>query len=358
MPGRPSSLSSAPPWTAVARALAAPLHALALFTRAKSFRDNPVLGDAVLNRRGLHLRRRLIARRLGAARRRRLEGLVPPADRAAFERDGFILRHDFLDPETFRRFRDEVLGLESPAREAVIDDTLTRLIPLDAGALRRLPTVRAVLEGQAYRGLLDYVGSFRRRPALYVQTVYSNHCDGPRDIQTFLHADTFHPTVKAWLYLEDVDVDAAAFTYVPGSHRDTPRRLAWERRCSIGARTAGDRMHAEGSFRVTEAQAQRMGYAPPRRLSAGANTLVVADTSGFHARGLTAQKSRRIAIYAMSRPNPFLPWTGGDLLGWTGLHARIQRLGWATEAALARLTRKRTAWRWVGSRSAATPPSS
>ena len=47
-------------------------------------------------------------------------------------------------------------------------------------------------------------------------------CDGPPDPQTALHADTFHPTVKAWLFLTDVAADAGPFTYVPGSHRLTP----------------------------------------------------------------------------------------------------------------------------------------
>ena len=55
------------------------------------------------------------------------------------------------------------------------------------------------------------------------------------DPQTDLHTDTFHPTVKAWLFLTDVAPDAMPFVYVPGSHRLTPQRLDWERRMSIGA---------------------------------------------------------------------------------------------------------------------------
>src|ERR1700694_3362140 len=55
---------------------------------------------------------------------------------------------------------------------------------------------------------------------------------GPPDPQTALHADTFHPTVKAWLFLTDVAADAGPFTYVPGSHRLTPERLPLEMRSS------------------------------------------------------------------------------------------------------------------------------
>ena len=39
---------------------------------------------------------------------------------------------------------------------------------------------------------------------------------GLPDPQTDLHTDTFHPTVKAWLFLTDVAADAMPFVYVPG----------------------------------------------------------------------------------------------------------------------------------------------
>ena len=265
-----------------------PLQALAVLTASKAFNTNPVIGSPTLNRRGLHLARRRLAARIGASRRRRLTGLLSDTDRAAFERDGFIVKQDFLDPATFTAFRDEILSLDVPAREAVIGDTLTRLIALDGPTLRRLPVARAVLEGQAYRGLINYVGSFRRRPSLYVQTVFSRFApEAEPDIQSFFHTDTFHPTVKAWFFLQDVEQDAAPFAYVPGSHRANRRKLAWERRVSITARNAGDRLTAEGSFRITEAEIRRLGYGEPRRMPVAANTLVVADTSGIHRRSTT-----------------------------------------------------------------------
>ena len=43
-----------------------------------------------------------------------------------------------------------------------------------------------------------------------------------------LHADTFHPTAKFWLFLDDVGIEDGPFAYVPGSHKLTPERLAWE----------------------------------------------------------------------------------------------------------------------------------
>src|ERR1700761_45676 len=96
-----------------------PLYALAVASSAKSFKDNPVIGSPRLNRMGLHIVRRRLAAPLGRYRRNRLAHLVSAEDRAALARDGFIIKQNFLDPETFARLKAEIQGLNVPAREAV-----------------------------------------------------------------------------------------------------------------------------------------------------------------------------------------------------------------------------------------------
>jgi hypothetical protein len=346
----------APRSPALMRWLLLPRHVLALATSEKSFRDNPVIGSPTLNRWGLAIRRKKVARLLGGWRRRQLAGRVAAADRADFARDGFIVKPDFLDPAIFARLRDEIIGLEVPAREAVIGDTLTRLIPLDARTLPAVPVTKSVVESRSYRSLLDYVGSFRRRPHVYVQTVFSRYCDGEPDVQSFFHSDTFHPTVKSWLFLDDVEADGTPFIYVPGSHLFNRRRFAWERRASITAGSGTDRLSAEGSLRISETELARLGYAAPKRFAVKANTLVIADTSGFHKRATTTRQTRRLAIWAYSRSNPFLPWVGGDLAALPGLKGRALRLYWRVTDWLKDLRGKRRDWRWVGTRSPLTPP--
>jgi len=335
------------PW----RWLLAPFYLFSVFTAAKTFRGNPVLGSRTLNRWGLHVLRKRIAARIGLWRRRQLAGTIAPEDRAAFERDGFIVKRDFLDPATFQALRDELMALQVDAREAVIGDTLTRLIPLDAVTLPQLPVTARVVESPAYRKLLAYVGSFKRRPRLYVQTVFSRYCEGEPDIQSFFHSDTFHPTLKSWLFLQDVADDESAFTYVPGSHRYNRRRLAWERRVSMTAAAGRDRLTAEGSLRISEREIKRLGYGPPLRLALPANTLVVADTSGIHARATTAQQTVRVSIWAYSRSNPFLPWVGGDLESLPGIRGRALRMTWAVKEMFARKPFAATTWHFVGKRS-------
>ena len=338
---------------------ALPAYAAAVLSQAKSFRDNPVIGSRRLNQMGLHLWRRRVAARMGIRRRQLLAGLISEPDRAALDRDGFVLKHDFLDPDTFRTLRDEVMALKTDAREAVIGDTLTRLIPLDARNLKLTPTTRAVLEGGTFRNLLAYAGSFRRRPRLYVQTVFSRVLkDAPPDIQSFFHSDTFHPTVKAWLYLEDVASESCPLTYVPGSHVANRRRLAWERRVSFGAAASTDPLTAEGSLRISEEELARLGYRPPLQLAVAANTLLVADTSGFHKRSTSADQARRISIWAYSRSNPFLPWPGGDVTAaWPALQSWGMRVLWFLHDRSKHQRKLSGGWRWVGLRTPTTEPS-
>jgi len=338
------------------RWLLAPVDVLALATTAKAFRDNPVMGSPTLNRYGLHLLRREIARRAGVRRRAQLSHLISPTDRAAFERDGYLVKENYLDKATFEALRDEIMGLRAPAREFVDGYTMTRLIPLDAANLEKLPAARQVLKAQSYRGLLDYIGSFRRRPHLFIQTVFSRFRDAKPDVQSYFHSDTFHPTVKSWLFLNDVGEDEAAFTYVPGSHRANRRRLAWERKASMEAARSPDPLCQEGSLRILERDLRHLGYPAPRRLAAAANTLIIADTSGFHARGIPSRASTRVSIWAYSRSNPFLPWVSGDLAALPFLQGRAVRLFWAVQDLSKRLLGVSVGWRWAGIRTPLTPP--
>ena len=321
-----------------------PFWLLQLGTGAKSFRDNPVLGSRRLNAAGLHVARLKVAHRLAARRRAALAHALADIDRAALDRDGMIAIPDFLPASDFAALSDTLLSTPAPSRETIQGGAVTRRSALDAPPLADRPAVRRLLANPRWRALLRYAGSFAAEPVHYVQTIFAQADEG-EDPQTQLHADTFHPTVKAWLFLRDVGVEDGPFVYVPGSGRLTAERLAWERARSV--RGGGeDVLSARGSPRVTPQDLTAMGLSQPVAFPARANTLIVADTFGFHARGAASRPSTRLEVWSYGRRNPFLPATGLDLAALPAWRRwRVPGLWWAGD----RLARWRHQhWRSVG----------
>ena len=326
-----------------------------VLTQEKFFARNPVIGNRWLNERGLHTARVRLAWRLAQVRRRRLAHLLNEDDRRRFDQDGFIVKRDFLPEPVFADLLAQVRRLRAPAREIIEGDTLTRHIALDRSAIEQVPAARYLLGSDQYQNLLRYAGASAAAPMLYIQSVLSGAGAGPPDPQCDLHADTFHPTAKAWLFLTDVEPDGMPFVYVPGSHRLTPQRLDWERQMAI---RASERSHA-GQHRLVRALApddlMLLGLPSARAIAVPANTLVVADTFGFHARGRSARSTSRVEIWAMARRNPFLPWTGLDPWSAVGLTLRKPALYWKSVDLLERLGLGSQRWRPRGDLSAFDP---
>lgn len=310
--------------------LLAPWWAAQLLTGAKSFLDNPLIGSDRLNRFGLHVGRTKLARKLADRRRAKLAAAIDPADLAAFERDGFVVKRNFLPADMFRALRDQILAWPGPAREMIQGDTITRRYAVDPEMLRAVPAMRAFIRDRRWRALARYVASFDIEPLLYLQSILTHRRKAPPDPQTHLHADTFHSTMKAWLLLEDVAPEDGPLTYVAGSHRLTEARLDWERRRSLEVRGEADFLSARGSFRIEPGELPALGLPAPTAFAVPANTLIVADTFGFHARGPSTAPTTRIEIFGYSRRNPFLPFRGLDVWSLPGIAERRVPLLWLT----------------------------
>ena len=303
-----------------------PFWILALFTGAKSFADNPVIGSRRLNRAGLHVWRVKAAHALAQSRRRRLARMLPADLREQFDRDGFIVVRDFLPKNEFERLRSDLLDTELPGRVHQQGDTLTRRVAIDPDLRARFPQLDRLLDSPIWKGVLSYVASTRSQPLYYLQSIFGGAVDGPPDPQLQLHADTFHPSMKAWLFLTEVHEDGRPLTYVAESHRASRERLAWEQRRSVTVVDDGDRLSQRGSLRIAAEELTALGLPQPTIFAVPANTLVVIDTFGFHARADSNRPTERVELWAYSRRTPFLPWTGGDLLSLPPFADR--RAGW------------------------------
>jgi len=335
--------------------LLAPFYAAAVATASKSFDGNPIIGSPALNRAGLHVGRMRLADALAAWRRKRLAHLVSKQDVADFHRDGFIVKRNYLPLTVFEALKSEVLALTAPARDMIQGNTVTRRIALDASTLARIPTVRSLLQNPEWLGLVRYAGSSLLEPLNYIQIIFSHVRETAADPQTVLHSDTFHSTVKAWFFLTDVGEDDGPFTYVPGSHRLTDARLEWEKRMSISASESLDRYTREGSFRIHQRELAGLRLPEPKIFAVPANTLIVADTMGFHARGTSSHPSVRIEIWAYGRRNPFVPWTGLDPVAMPFVKGRAVPLYWSLMDLGEQLGFIKNPWRPAGKVKPDTP---
>lgn len=327
----------------------APFWLLALATGAKSFADNPLIGSRRLNRLGLHVARLRLAHRLAWSRRRRLARSVPSDWKRQFDRDGYVEVPNFLAPDAFERLRHGLLNSPFDTRQQQQGDTLTRRVVIGPKLLAQVPELRDMLGSKRWRSVLAYVAATRSKPIYYIQTIAVGASEGPPDPQIMLHSDTFHPSMKAWLFLTDVEPNKAPLTYCAGSHLLTPQRIAWEQARSEAIEDA-DRLSQRGSFRVAPEELGGLDLPQPTAFAVRANTLVAIDTSGFHARGVSDAPTVRVEIWAYSRRNPFLPWTGLDPFSVAPLAPR--RADWLMNIAdlLDRCGMRKQHWLKVGSR--------
>ncbi|MEM7425901.1 MAG: phytanoyl-CoA dioxygenase family protein [Pseudomonadota bacterium] len=317
-----------------------PIWVVQPFGMSKSFAANPILGSRLLNRFGLHALRVMAAH--GASRLRwfLLKWQVPRHLRLTYEAQGFVVVPEFLKAPEFAALGRQIDTLQDcEVRQCIQGDTLTRRVLLDEEAMQKLPSAGKLIDDPLFERLLSFCAANRKRPLHYLQKICNGAASGAADPQKNLHADTFHPTMKSWFFLDDVDADRGPFTFVPGSHRLTRERLAWEYRRSLEAAKSADTYSRRGSFRVQGGELKELCLPPARALEVKANTLVVANTCGFHCRGAAPSGAERREIWSFSRTNPFniLPGLGskfasrieymGAKLYWKWMDRRAEQKG-------------------------------
>lgn len=331
-----------------------PLYVFQIFTGAKSFRDNPIIGSRILNIMGLHVFKILLSRGVWAFRQFFFMWGVSAYDRRQYRENGFILKENFLPETSFHGLKKSVKSYHGPALEAQQGDTSTWRVLINRALISTQPTFSCVKNNKAFKKLWRYTAARNETPFLYIQQIrHKNLPDASMksDPQKVVHSDTFHPTMKCWLFLEDVPLEKGPFNFVVGSQKLTLKRLKWEYKKSITAAKSDNRYASKGSFRATTEDLTEMGLVGPKPITVKANTLVIANTNGFHCRGAVDGFSvNRLEIWGMSRTNPFNPWPGLGipLYGWVRDTLFLRYRFWQSDQAMQQ--HKKPAWKKVSGR--------
>ena len=287
-----------------------PIWVLGLFGQSKSFKANPIIGARILNILGLHILRVFAAHAATYIRWIFLKPMMPRHERKAYHRDGSVVIPDFLDTETVNKVKKDIKKLDVEPRQMVQGNTFTQRILLDDVVLEKSNKLTRVIESGGFLNRLFYTGAKWHRPLIYIQRIRNGFVKGRKDPQKTMHSDTFHPTMKAWLFLQNVEEKHGPFTYVKGSHRLSWARVKWEYKRSIDARRIADGYSEKGSFRADIDDLKEMGLEGPKGITVKAGTLVIANTNGFHGRGQAEDGQSRLEIWAYSRHNPFNVFPG------------------------------------------------
>jgi hypothetical protein len=265
-------------------------------TLTRIFSDDKVIDSPALNRAGVQLLRLVLARVSHALRRGEHHPLLTELGRT-----GLVVIGDFLPEAEFASWRAEAVQYmaSAPPRWTYVDGT-TRVhqFSLNSVDLEGFPHLAA---WPRHEGVLDLVGSAERRRLRtndghrVIERLMLGDYSSP-DSQTDLHVDTFFDTHKVWLYLDDVTPENAPFVYVPGSHINDRVRLRYE---YLESTTTN-----RGSRRVSDREVAERGL-ERRTIICRRNTLVLANTHGYHCRSVGTPGASRHALHMSFRFNPF-----------------------------------------------------
>ncbi len=223
-----------------------------------------------------------------------IPGFLPPAEFAALQKECAAVLADQAIPRSSREHgRNELEQIDA--------------LPLCGGR----PALRAFLENERLRSLIE--GAERRRiePLAghrVIERLVQKEGFAP-DLETALHIDTFFHTHKVWLYLSEVSLKQGPLVYVPGSHRLTWRHLAQGYRASL----AGKKSRRIAYEEVVAHGLEEVVYTCPP------NTLLVANTAGYHRRLPGVPGQERLAVQLSYRFNPFFP-------AWVDLERHQERV--------------------------------
>lgn len=276
----------------------------ALKAASRVFTADKVIENRLLNVLGAQVLRTVIARAMHLSRSTTIAFPHRPL-REALDRDGVLVWPAFLSQERFDALARECEQLaDDPSRmqsRMSGPNACRKALVRDSGedATREL---RRFLDEDRLRNLLQ---AAERRDVgnlldvAEIEDLVQGTAGSGEDPQSQWHSDIFFASHKAWFYLTDVTLAHGPLAFVSGSHRLSLPQLASEYAHSTSLGPGVDR-----SRRIRPAEMEAL-KARERIIEVARNTLVVANTCGYHRRLQGEEGRRRLSIHIELRANPF-----------------------------------------------------
>lgn len=251
---------------------------------------HPLFARTDLMERGLHLFRMMFSRHAHNLRGRGID---------EHEKNGVMVFENFFETEDAEKFKEFILA--QPKSENIQNfNKITNILPDDLYEKVK-HGVYPICAKAVHRPSTSTAAWEHFQATSYVQRLDNRPNDG--DIQKVCHSDVFYPCLKYWYFPEDVN--DGTFMYAKGSTMLDEDQLDFYFRESLAVtNNTWDRKrnkgHGEGSFRALPDDLASMNL-KLEPIVAKANSLVIADTSGFHCRGNVKEMSTRNALHGAIR---------------------------------------------------------
>jgi Phytanoyl-CoA dioxygenase (PhyH) len=269
----------------------------------KIFSDEKIIASRPLNLMGVQVLRTVGARLVH--RTRAIDVLPGVEDKVRLvEREGVVLWPNFLPPDQFNALRDECLGLAGRHQGSYVRESgpnRDARVLASSLELGRVPALVRFLNDLRLKALLE--GAERRRLGDLVRYAKIEHLTqgkdtGKQDPQTELHSDIYFTSHKAWFYLTDVTLASGPLAFVKGTHLLTPSRLYRVYEHSVAMKPGDEPSRRVKPDEIASLPEETVVVCP-------ANTLVVANTCGYHRRRQGVAGQERCSIHLEVRANPF-----------------------------------------------------
>ena len=276
-----------------------------IFSKKKSLLEYPILRDRNLNENGLISYRSLLYwNKLISNRKYFINKCEKNIE--FFNKNGYILINNFLENLLFNNLIKEIDNIQMNFK--ITNNTkysklfISKILPL----LYHLCGTNKDLNTD---------NSFEK----FDRIRYQNITNTENDVQTLWHIDTFHSTIKWWFYLEDVNTDNGCFNYYKTSNIPSQNKLNYLKYKTNEVisnlkneytdnkdRTINswEMLNANGSYRCScntefENEVSKYNYNKEliKKCIGPKNTLLIADTSGFHKRGHIKEGNNRKVIF-------------------------------------------------------------
>lgn len=269
-----------------------------LFTLAT---ETQIPSPNFLNNRAVQATRFKLARRTLEAKRRRQKHeltFLDPAIRFHLDhlrKFGYTLVPNFLSGDCLNEIRQykDADYYSSPLFKQF---SLRGAEYIDADLDEVMPVTAEFLRSQPFSATLPLLYLCKAKLASVWRFKCVKDLETGRDANCTNHSDTFHNTLKMWIYLDDVSRSEDGLKFWKGSH------LANEHLDELRLQ---ETLKGNGSPRIPSEVLRSLNL-ELLDVDIAFNTLVLADTHGFHYRNYAPQKQRwRKSIFCSFRANPF-----------------------------------------------------